>query len=142
MWALCEHLISPCHDFACGGLKRVIIQSFNYILGHNHKLNIFSDVFQTFLSWGVSICLFNIYIKIYSPIVFGEDEKEYSICLGDLGNKLYLYIFFVFYKRRTLSRHEKRARTRGHWLRKFCGNLVAPCDYNINSVKRKFSAKS
>ena len=19
-WALCEHLTSPCHDFACGGL--------------------------------------------------------------------------------------------------------------------------
>ena len=40
-WALRDHLTSPCHDFASGGLKRVIIHMFNHILGHNHKLNIF-----------------------------------------------------------------------------------------------------
>ena len=55
-WVLAElgkkgiNLTSPCHDFASGGLKRVIIQLFNHILGQNHKLNIFFRCIFSFLS--------------------------------------------------------------------------------------------
>ena len=33
---------------------------------------------------------------MYSPIVLEEEEKDYSICLGDLEKKIVFYIFLYF----------------------------------------------
>ena len=55
-WALCEHLTSPCHDFACGGLRNEIICS--DILLDNY---FFSEWLYTFFFHFFFIFIFSIF---------------------------------------------------------------------------------